>query len=712
MAISSPNVVNKEKPDLLQAGMQIGQMLQQKKQADQVDGLTIFKTLDMIAKDPSMAGGWNALLKRPGVEQTLKGAFKKLGVDDAVSTELMSNLGESIPSIEASMQMAQGVQTYLAKGEKPPPEFYQSFKTSSGGGLQNAPPVATEITGQTYEWQDKQKTTTAAPGTAGLTEQQQPTDLRSASEALNKAVIDYDRTLTTMGYDPKIHGSKEKFIAQSKADVPEVMAKAQSQIDAAQQNLDTMMGQKPVDISTPSSTNAPQQQQKVIEGNWAVAKKNEVVGEVRGGIFRPNKDFQWTNETEMLNGLAKQTWGETKPDTEAFKNMLYESAKESGYKGSKEKFFYAKPNKVGMGRASTHGAWMPEWYDYAQKSGLKIKQPYETSTVDALKYSSATGPGKLRAISKTEDQIKGVVKKLADGIETTYQGKQASESGAGGYVKTDSRVPGYLTFEEAKANEKFLRKHLGHYSDLIFKDKKTYNAVMAQQKRIYENLGGDGILETLAPNKQQLEKAKFDAAIDQFTKSLTIDDKWKTMGFSLQSRSLDLQERSMNIDAGMKWNLAQNKAAESTSDFTKQLTDEGFKVMELYKDKLMQTDPPIDIGQLYINDPIFAAGYNNFLMVSAIRNGIDPEQFMEAIEYQKVNEPSALVKTLRSIPGPWGFFVGTNKTALPVVGGTYPGTKAITPVTQTEAERQAKLKAAQEQHKEDTRVTAESGIYD
>jgi len=703
MAISSPNVVNKEKPDLLQAGMQIGQMLQQKKQADQNDAMTTFQMLDTIAKDTSMAGGWNALLKRPGVEQTLKSAFRKLGVDDAVSTELMSNLGESEATPEAMMEMVLPVQVYLAKGEKPPPEFYQNFKT----GQQNAPPPASEITGQTYEWQDKQKTTTT-PGTTGPVEQQQayqPADLRSAGEALNKAVIDYDRTLTAMGYDPKIHGSKEKFISQANADVPEVMAKAQSQVDAARQNLDTMMGQKPVDISTPSSTNAPQQQQKVIDGNWAVAKKDTVIGEVRGGIFRPNKDFQWTNETEMLNGLAKQTWGETKPDTEAFKNMLYESAKESGYKGSKEKFFYAKANKVGMGRASTHGAWMPEWYDYAQKHGLKIKQPYETSTVDALKYSTAASTGKLQAISKTEDQIKGVVKKLSDGIETTYQGKQASESGAGGYVKTDARVPGYLTFEEAKANEKFLRKHLGHYSDLIFKDKKTYNAVMAQQKRIYENLGGDGILETLAPNKQQLEKAKFNAALDQFTQTFAADNKWKKMGFDLQSRGLDLQERSMNMDAALKWNLAQSKAAEKTQGITKQLSDEGFKVMELFKDQL--ADPKTDIAQLYIDNPIFASGYNNFLMVSAIRNGIDPKEFINAIEYQKESDPSEFGKFINSIPGFWKW-METPKAQLPVVGST----KAIQPQTQTEAEMQAQVQQRKDQQLADEEELRKSGLLD
>jgi len=53
-----------------------------------------------------------------------------------------------------------------------------------------------------------------------------------------------------------------------------------------------------------------EQKKQVASGKWIVAEKGKVVGEVTDNVFKPNKDFVWTNETEMMTGLCKQTWGE------------------------------------------------------------------------------------------------------------------------------------------------------------------------------------------------------------------------------------------------------------------------------------------------------------------------------------------------------------------------------------------------------------------
>lgn len=702
MAISSPQVTQRQQPDLLQMGMQIGQQLQIQKQMGQQEALNTFKMLDTIAKDPSMAGGWNALLKRPGVEETLKGAFGKLGVSEQAATELMTNLGTSIPSIEASMQMVQGVETYLAKGEAPPPQFYQSFQTTppKPPGEQPAQPATgtQEITGTTYKWQE------AAQSQQPMQQQQPagtPEQLRTAGEQLKTATNQFERELQQFGWTPAKGPTKEQLIESG--NVPEGLKPALQKVQSAQQQMDTLMGEKAVDITSGQQTNSPQQQKNVVDGNWVVKEKNAVVGTVQDGVFRPNQEYKWTNEKEMIEGMSSQMWGKEKGDVEAFREMLYSQAKEAGYKGSKEKFFYAKSNEKGMGRPSSHGAWMPEWYDFARENGIAIKQPSETSTPEMLQYTQATGKAKISAIERTEERIRKTLS--PEGLETTITAQAFPESGAGGAVTKEERVPGYLTFEEAKKNEKFLKQHLGHYGDLLFKDKKTYNEMMLQQKRIYNNLGGEAIMETLAPNKMDLEKAKLGAIIDQEINRMLYADKelqaqmgWKAKDFELREKQLNLQERMANAEMGLKWNLAQQKAGEKANDVTQQMFDEGHKTLSLYKDRLGEE---ADIYELYKNDPVFRYGYTQILMAGALRSGINPKDIPEAIAFQTPGEEGGggLLGTVGDFFGGIGeWFTGApEEPAIPVLGPT----EQIRPETEAEKSLRVQKEEAETKNKAD-----------
>lgn len=704
MAISSPNVVKRDQPDLLQMGMQIGQQVQMQKMQRANQAMNIFKTLDDIAKDPSTAGGWNALLKRPGVQDALKGAYKDLGVSEKVADEFIANLGSLMPSPIASMEMTQAAETYLAKGESLPPQFFQSFNAApGGGGTQGAPPEPSgqEITGTTYQWKD----TGTTPGTQGpVTPQEQgtPEQLRSAGETLNAATTEFDRQLQQFGWTPDKGPSKEELIKSG--NVPEGLKPSLEKLKTAQQQMDTLMGNASVDITSGAETNSPQQQKNIVDGNWVVKEKDTVVGKIENGVFRPNDQYKWTNESEMLKGMSSQVWGKEKGDVEAFKEMLYSQAKEAGYKGSKEKFFYAKPNKAGMGRASSHGAWMPEWYDWARENGIKIKQPSETPTSEMLKYTGATGQAKAKAIEKTEDNIRKVIS--PEGLETTYTAQAFPESGAGGAVTKEERVPGYLTFEEAKKNEKFLKQHLGHYGDLLFKDKKTYNQMMLHQKRIYNNLGGEGILQTLAPNKIELEKSKLGAMIDQelnrmfmASEELKAQIGWKAEDLELREKELNLQERIANADMGLKWNLAQQKAGEQSNDVTQQLFEEGYKTMTLFKDKLEGASKE-DVINMYKENPVFRYGYTQLLMASAIRSGIDPRKMIDALDFQ-MKDPSKFLWW----DWPWS---KAQEEGIPVVGAT----EQISPETQAERDLKEQSAEAEKQNQEDIDAIAASGLYD
>lgn len=780
MAISSPNVIDttdKNKPDLFTMGFQTAQTVMQLREQKRRAAMNTFRMLDKMATDPSMAGGWNALLKREGVRETLGDAYRDMGVKKEVANELMDNLGEAIPSPIASMEMVQGIQTYFAKGEKPPPEFYQTFSNNVPPGEQRAEPKVPpgdegmqvpptqeqEITGKTYEWQEEKKTvpTTTAPET---TEQATviPTDTFRFGKP--EVTVEEERQLASTPIknaletaEVKLEETKNKLdkviaasyrrkvpIAQQLADLSaltEDLRQAQTTVDQLTNQLRTVQKkesapipiqsttetktEKPeqINISTPSTVNTPVQQQQIISGKWKVASENEVIGEVTDGVFRPNEAFKWTNETEMLKGMSRQTWGEENSDVSAFKNMLYQSAIQAGYKGSKEKFFKAKKNVKKMGRPSSHGAWMPEWYDWAKENGIEIKQPVQVSTVEALKYDDNIPAPRVNAIKNVENRIiQRLESSSFQGTDltgkkiTTYTASAAPESGAGGYVTKDERIGGYLSYEEAKEQEKFLRQHSGHYGDLLFKDKKTYNSVMEHHYRVYQNLGGDKIMDVLAPNKMELERAKLSATIDMTLYGQLVDieriksneelgyaglELKKLLGdreLDLKKYGLDLQVAALSEEIATKRALANMKSSEMTEDTASKLFERGFKALKAVRDQ----KPDKSGVDLYATDEIYRYGINNLIRSEAIQIGIPPNEMVDRIEFIYEKNPTGIDKLLEAPLKSLGAW----PKQMPTLGAL----GKLEPETETEVERKKKLAEQQEQNMADIEELKRQGL--
>ena len=161
MAISSPQVVQRDKQDpmsFMRTGMQLGQMLQQKKMQDMAGAQQILEVLDKTAQ--ASAGGWNGMMKIPGMQESVTGLFQKMGMNPKGAGELSKNLGTLLPNLRGAMEMSQVVQAYTAKGENVPGEVYEQYKKEGITGIKPGPqqPAMKQgpLTGTTYEWEEDQ----------------------------------------------------------------------------------------------------------------------------------------------------------------------------------------------------------------------------------------------------------------------------------------------------------------------------------------------------------------------------------------------------------------------------------------------------------------------------------------------------------------------------------------------------------------------------
>ena len=461
--------------------------------------------------------------------------------------------------------------------------------------------------------------------------------------------------------------------------------------------------------------NTPQAQKQIISGQWVIKEKDVVVGNVEDGVFRPNPEFKWTNEAEMLKGLSSQVWGEQGEDVEAFKNMLYESAKETGYKGSKDKFF---KYKAPMGRPSSHGARMPEWYDFAVANGIKLKQPAQTPVEETMKYSGAS-PARVSGVKKMNSTIAYTIEKL-DGtitrdiseaepgdIVTKYTPKRRPDAPGGGYVETEKSVFGYGTYKQFKENEEYMRRHIGHYADFLFGNEKEWLRNMQNNRRVYNNLGGDKIMEVLAPNQAEMQRAQLATLWDRavLTAGLEADriQNQKELGYAelelkrqLGKRGLDLEEFRNHMQAligneelMVKKAMAELKHGEDTDNTAWKLYEYGYKYLEMSRKKYGDAAFKQDLGKIYEQDPVFATGYNMLLQASAIRNGVDPDLVLDYAKFKATRDPYWW-------EGVQNFF---KQEGQPLAGGgklpTYGLTQPLTEERQTQQEQQSEIEKRQ-----------------
>lgn len=720
MAISSPQVVQRDKQDpmsFMRTGMQLGQMLQQKKMQDMAGAQQILEVLDKTAQ--ASAGGWNGMMKIPGMQESVTGLFQKMGMNPKGAGELSKNLGTLLPNLRGAMEMSQVVQAYTAKGENVPGEVYEQYKKEGITGIKPGPqqPAMKQgpLTGTTYEWEEdqipQQQQLTAPQPEQKTPEPYMTPQTERPRTTVEQAQTEYMGKLKEMGYDPSFHGTPEEYVKDSPEHLKAIEPYKQKLEEAKQYTGPSV----PVDITTPGTVNTVQQKQQVQTGRWTVSEKDVVIGEVRDNIFQPNDQFKWTNETQMLKGLSSQIWGESGKDVETFKNMLYDSAKNAGYKGSKEAFYNPK-----LGRPSSHGAMMPQWYDWAKEHGIEIKQPVQTPTTEALKYDDSVSNVRVNAAQSIEKKVLPVMEKETiptDSVETarakageiitTYVKRPLPKSGGRMYDVKQQRITGYIQYDEAKKNEEFLKKHLGHYGDVLFKDEKTYLATMQHHNRIYENLGGDNIMDVLAPNQLQLEKAKLNAQVSQFTsdallraeelkaqkglkgEELRLKRELGIRGIEIEEAKLHLQKLATDAEYGLKWSLAQQQQAEMTNDISGKLFEEGHKMLQL-----VAKDKPIgDVAKRYADDPLFRLGLTRLLQAEAIQNGKNPQLIQDIVSYEYVKDPGLFQKLGRSLLEPLGMFPGK----VPLYGGT----ALMTEDKQQLMEQQEQFKVEQEKAAED-----------
>lgn len=640
MAISSPQVREQSRQDpmnMITAGMQLGQMMQMQKQQRAYGARSILDSLEKYAE--GIGGDFAGMMKDPDMQKSVALLYQDLGMSSAGANEMAKAMGNGILKPKGAMEIEAVVDAYARRGEQVPPDVYKQYADYSTGET----PVTThqqqqqttvpggEITGSTYKWQEpvqpvKEKENGVEMGGPEVT----PSSTPKPTTEVTPSPTPLPTTEVTPSPTPPGMPSAVKAV---------------------------------LDVSTPVQT--VEQKKQVKSGKWVVADKNTVVGEVTDGVFRPNKDFKWTNESQMLNGLAKQTWGDQAGDMEAFKNMLYNSAKEAGYKGSMDQFFkYQKP----YGRASSHGARMPQWYDWAVKNGLQIKQPAETPVADLAKYSGAT-PSRVTGIKKTGEQVSYMIEKL-DGtisrdiskaqpgdIVTKYTPKQRPEAAGGGYAKEEKSIFGYGTYKDFKKDEEFMRRHIGHYADFLYGNEKEWLRNMQNHRRVYENLGGDRIMEVLAPNQTQMQQAELAAAMDRAVLNAGVEaDRIKTqkeLGYAelelkrqLGQRGLDLEEYRNHLQAllgneelVLKKAMAELEYGQKTDDTAWKLYETGYKYLEMTRKKYGDQVFKTDLGKLYQQDFIFTTGYNMLLQASAIRNGIDPDLVLKYAEFKATRDP-------------------------------------------------------------------------
>lgn len=739
MAISSPQVKEQSRQDPLsyvQAGMQIGQMLQMKQQKDIAGAQQVLEAMDKVAQ--SSAGGWNGLMKIEGMQESVAGLFQRMGMGEKGSVKLAQDLGTAIPTLKGAMEMRAVTNAYMERNEAIPAEVYHQFgftPPQNGGGqiVQEQPPLTpSEVKGTTYKWQEGQSQ--VPPGTGAKTTEGAKT-IRTGEtvpsgtpsgviERLQPGRQAFEAELRQYGYAPEKHGSVDAFIRQAEADVPDVGKQLREKYNTLISPIEVP---SKIDVTTPVSSNTPEQQKQIVAGRWTVDKKGVTVGNVENNIFKPNDQFKWTNETEMIKSLSSQVWGEAGEDVEAFKNMLYESAKGAGYKGSKNQFFDYKPPE---GRPSSHGARMPKWYDWAVANGIEIKQPAQLPVEENMKYSGAT-PSRVNGLKRVKSDISYMIEKL-DGtitrdisqvqpgdIITKYTPQQRGEATGGGYVKKEKSVFGYGTYEEWKKNEKYMRRHIGHYADFLYGNEKEWLRNMQNNRRVYENLGGDKIMEVLAPNQAEIQRAQLAVLWDQAVLNAANDadriKNQKELGYAelelkrqLGQRGLDLEEYRNHLqtllgneELMLKKAMAELKYGEKTDDTAWKLYDYGYKYLEMSRKKYEGST--MNLSEVYKKDPIFATGYNMLLQASALRNGIDPNLVMDYVQFKSEKEPGFFggISDFFSAAGKQIF--GGETQGLP----TYGVTGAITQEQKTQQQQQTEI---EQREKEATGTLQEWGL--
>jgi hypothetical protein len=619
--VIKPDVVHKPQNDMMDSfrtGMQLGQQLQQRKMMEHQQGLDMFNAFKQIAESDETAGGWHALLKDPKISQGVGAALNKMGVPQNQIGGVMEGLSNMTPSARASQEMIAGMMPYLQKGEKPTQEFYSAFE---GKKPQETPlNFSGDITGTTYSYQEQQ---TEQEGAIPTQQQQETATVKQTQQPdLATGESPYTQKLQQMGYNPQIHGSESQFMDQIKHDVPEKYEK--------------LMG---VSVQIPTGQiPAEQKKEMVTKGSWIVKEKNATVGAVDNGRFIPNKNFVWTNETKMLDGLAKQTWGESKPDTEAFKNMIYENAKKEGYKGSKEKFFTLEkpPAKPGYKNLTA----IPQWYSWAKEKGLKIDQPQDTPTTDALKFSGVSD-SRVNAIKNVEKNIGELVSEK----KVSYATGKREE-----YTK--EHVAGYLTYDEAMLNH--MDRYLGHWGTLMTKDEKTYNAQMQHMHRVYQNLGGEKIMDIVSPNEMELKKAELGGQLKMMNHQMANMDEKMRMGWT----ELALKGKELDFEMARTMALAEMQQTQNTTDFTETMMDRAFDFIKLGQ---ANNSKGVNADKLYRTSPEYAAGINMLLQVEAIRSGQDPNAVMSQFKKYEKQDPTGLGVFLKQISDSLGTFFNKEK---------------------------------------------------